>query len=123
MKLPPPPTVTVVLAVSWLSVSSPSGMVLFGSTKAVFVMTPGWVGENALIVMVRNVGALLVVTSVPLRVAPVQVTMPPAWLQLNLLGFAGSSSVAETNVVPAGSTSRTATPNAGLVPVFSTRSE
>ena len=117
----PAPTTTWVFAVSWLSVSSPSGMVLNGSTNAVLVTVPGWVGANARMVMVRLTGAPDAVTTVPLSVAPVQVTVPPASEQLNWLA-PGELSVAEMNWVPAGSTSRTTTPKAELVPSFSTSS-
>ena len=118
----PAPTTTFVVAESWLSVSSPSGMALFGSTTAVLVTLPGRFGENALIVMVRLVGAPDEVTEVPLRVAPVQVTVPPDSEQLNLVAVAGRVVLGEMNCVPAGSTSRTATLKAGLVPVLLTSS-
>ena len=67
----------VVLAEEWLSVSSPSGIVLSGSTKAVLVTSIGRFGLNALIVIVRKVGAPFVVVTRPERVAPTQLTTPP----------------------------------------------
>ncbi len=80
---------------------------------------PGWVGANALIVTVRVVGALDAVTAVPLRVAPVQVTTPADSEHENAFGPLIVSR-AEMNPVPAGSTSRNATPKAGSVPVLLT---
>ena len=56
-----------------LSVSSPSGMVLSGSTYAVFVTIIGRLGAKAVMTMVRVAGAPGSTVAVPLRVAPEQV--------------------------------------------------
>ena len=69
----PAPTVTTVNAEAALSVSSPSGMVLSGSTYAVFVTIIGRLGAKAVMTMVRVAGAPGSTVAVPLRVAPEQV--------------------------------------------------
>ena len=59
-------------------------------------------------------------TTVPLRVAPSQVTTPPACEQVNPCAAGGDVSWADLKVVPAGSTSRILTLNVGSLPSFQT---
>ena len=95
--------------------SSPSATVLSGSTTASLSSSTAWFGAVPTIVIVRAVASVVP----PWMVAPVQVTTLAAALQVN--GPPGPPpSAAETNVTPAGSTSRTETFSAAFVPTFHT---
>src|SRR5262245_34307816 len=72
---PLPPLVTSVWADDWLSVSLPSGIVLFGSTMAWLMYEPGVSGANAVSVMFAVPPAGIW--------PPLHSMNPPAWLQLN----------------------------------------
>src|SRR5262245_47629353 len=110
--------VTVVDADELLLNSSPSGIVLSGSTSASF-SRPGagttMFGAVALIVMKRAAG-------MPpfMIVAPVQLTTPAFWLQTNGAPGPTPLSDADTNVTPTGSVSRIVTFSAGSDPTFHT---
>src|SRR5689334_20974332 len=102
--------VTAVSADDVLSNSSPSAMVLSGSTTAVLWSDVTCCGALALIVIVLDV---------PLMIAPLmQLTTPEFWLHVNAAPGPTPASAAETNTSPTGSTSRTVTFNAGSVPVL-----
>src|SRR5262249_34897336 len=111
LNAPSPPLVTVVVSDAWLSSSSPSGIVLSGSTIAMLVYVPGTSGANIRIVMVADPPDPIspptqVTTSFPPSLAP---------LQRNLF-----VPTAEMKRPPIGSESRTLMPTAGSVPVFPT---
>src|SRR5262249_51371809 len=108
---------TTVSAESVLLNSSPSGIVLSGSTTAV-LWRPG--------AGTRKFGAVAVMAIVrafptppPRIVAPAQLTTPPAWLHVNAAPGPPASAT-ETKVSPTGSTSRTLTFKAGSEPSFHT---
>src|SRR5262249_54873693 len=109
-----------VFAVDVLLVSSPSGIVLSGSTSALFRNSGiSWFGACTLISIVRTDGTPGIVSvGVPSIVAPVQLTrLPPNTPHVKAPGGGGFGafveSLAERNVAPAGSSSRTVTFDAG----------
>ena len=119
MNEPFPALVTVVETLEMLSNSLPSGIVLSGSTMAWLMYVPGMSGANIFTVMFRVTGTPGTVRTVPLRVPPVHVTTSATAMQLKASG-PETVSLASMYVEPPGRKSRTAMPNAGLVPLFST---
>src|SRR4029078_2804205 len=122
MNGPSPPFATFVTSESWLLNSLPSGIVLFGSTKAWLTYSPGTSGANTRIRMWRVTGAPPSGTIWPASEAPEQVTTPEASgpLQVNACGEPGTVSRAWRKPKPAGRRSVTVTPETGSLPRFVT---
>src|SRR5215469_8718530 len=102
------PTATFVATVAVLSVSSPSGIVLSGSTSARFGYEPGVLGAKVSTVI--TLGVPVAAGGVGWPVPPVQSPTPDAAVHWNQPSWPGPASLsARMNREPAGRKSRIAT--------------